>query len=202
MRTPAFAARPFATPAARRRTGLFALAGAAIAASLALGIAPRSLAAGGAAPAEIVGQASVIDADTIEIHGTRIRLEGVDAPESGQRCLSGEAQVVRCGSIAANALDAFINSNPVSCTIDGKDRYQRLLATCSVRGENIQDWLVRSGHALAYRKYSSRYVEAEAAAKASGAGVWAGQFVMPWDWRKGLRLPGEKPTKAMREGAV
>ena len=36
--------------------------------------------------ADMTGQATVIDGDTIDIHGTRIRLHGIDAPESGQLC--------------------------------------------------------------------------------------------------------------------
>ena len=52
---------------------------------------------------QIVGQASVIDGDTIEIHGTRIRFHGIDAPESGQVCMAHERRL-RCGKLAGQAL--------------------------------------------------------------------------------------------------
>jgi endonuclease YncB( thermonuclease family) len=143
----------------------------------------------------LAGTASVIDADTIDIGEKRIRLVGVDAPESGQKCLDASSQLVRCGSISANALDQWINRNPVSCDIEGKDRYQRNLGKCSVRGQSMQDWLVRNGYAVAYRAYSTEFVEAELAARDAKAGMWAGEFVMPWDWRKGQRLPVEPQLK-------
>jgi len=148
----------------------------------------------------LTGVASVIDADTLEIRGARIRLTGVDAPESGQKCLSADNKFVRCGSISANALDAWINRNPVACDVEGKDRYGRLLGECRVRGQSVQEWLVTNGYAIAYRSYSTAYVPAELAARSKKAGVWAGEFVEPWLWRQGLRLPGEKPTKAMISG--
>lgn len=151
-------------------------------------------------PASIQGQASIIDADTIEIHGERIRLEGIDAPESGQRCYSAANTLYRCGAAAANALDAWIGDATVTCRIDGTDRYKRLLGTCEAKGVNIQTWLVENGHALAYREYSTAYVAAEHSAAARKVGIWEGRFVNPADWRKGLRMEGEKPTKAMREG--
>lgn len=147
------------------------------------------------------GTATVVDADTLDIHSQRIRLVGVDAPESGQKCKDAAGILVRCGTIAANALDAWINRNPVTCESEGKDRYQRVLGKCAVRGESIQDWLVRNGHAVAYRDYSTEYVPAELAAREARAGIWAGEFVMPWDWRKGVRMDGEAPTKSMQNSA-
>jgi endonuclease YncB( thermonuclease family) len=150
--------------------------------------------------ATTVGTASVVDADTLEIRGERIRLVGVDAPESGQKCRDKSETLVRCGAIAANALDAWIDRDPVSCDIEGKDRYGRLLAQCKVRGQNMQEWLVANGYAVAYRSYSTTYVPAELKARQAKAGIWSGEFVMPWDWRQGLRLAGEKPTKAMISG--
>jgi endonuclease YncB( thermonuclease family) len=151
-------------------------------------------------PASVAGTASVIDADTLEIASQRIRLVGVDAPESGQKCLDARKAFVRCGSIAANALADWINRNPVNCAIEDKDRYGRLLGKCSVRGTNMQEWLVVNGYAVAYRNYSTAYVPAELEARRARAGIWAGEFVAPWDWRQGLRLDGEKPTKAMLAG--
>jgi hypothetical protein len=67
-------------------------------------------------------------------------LTGVDAPESGQKCLDAKHAFVRCGSIAANALDKWLARNPVTCAIEDKDRYGRFIGKCSVRGVNIQDW--------------------------------------------------------------
>ena len=151
-------------------------------------------------PASISGTASVIDADTLEINRERIRLTGVDAPESGQKCLDAKHAFVRCGSIAANALDKWLSRNPVTCAIEDKDRYGRFIGKCSVRGANIQEWLVTNGQALAYRDYSTAYVESELKARKAKVGIWAGQFISPWDWRQGLRLDGEKPTKAMISG--
>lgn len=151
-------------------------------------------------PAEVSGTASVQDADTLEFGKVRVRLTGVDAPESGQKCRDAGGRFVRCGVIAANALSAWLNRNPVSCEIEDKDRYGRFIGKCSVRGADVQEWLVSNGHAVAYRTYSTAYVEAELKARQAKAGVWSGEFIMPWDWRQGLRLDGERPTWAMING--
>ena len=103
----------------------------------------------------VAGTASVVDADTLDIHGQRIRLVGIDAPESGQKCLDSSNRFVRCGSIAANALDQWSNRATVSCDIEGKDRYGGLLGQCKVRGESVQERLVRMGPAVASRSDST-----------------------------------------------
>lgn len=153
-------------------------------------------------PPEISGTASVIDGDTLEFGKTRVRLTGVDAPESDQRCRDVKGRFIRCGAVAANALSAWINRNPVTCEIEDKDRYGRFIGKCSVRGEDVQAWLVSNGYALAYRTYSTAYVEAELKARQDRAGMWSGEFIAPWDWRRGLRLDGEKPTNAMISGKL
>ncbi|TAA41486.1 thermonuclease family protein [Pseudoxanthomonas winnipegensis] len=137
-------------------------------------------------PGLIVGRSSVFDGDTIEIHGERVRLFGVDAPESGQRC-SRSGQEWPCGQRAALALSDWLGSRTVSCNPTGKDRYQRTLARCFAGTEDVQAWLVLNGWALAYRQYSTDYVSAEEVAQARRAGVWAGEFTKPWEWRKGVR---------------
>lgn len=137
--------------------------------------------------ADIIGRPSVIDGDTIEIHGQRIRLHGIDAPEKGQPCFDASGKVYRCGHIAAMALDEFIGASPVTCRERDVDRYGRTVADCSVRGEDIELWLVRSGHAMAYRKYSSAYIAAEQEARNAKRGIWAGQVQPPWEWRKEQR---------------
>lgn len=130
-----------------------------------------------------VGQASVIDGDTLEIHGQRIRLHGVDAPESSQPC-TRDGQSWRCGASAANALDGWIANRPVSCQTLDTDRYGRSIARCSVAGKDMGAWLVGNGWAMAYRQYSKDYVPAELAARLSGRNIWSGQVQAPWDYRR------------------
>ncbi len=137
--------------------------------------------------AEIVGRASVIDGDTIEIHGQRIRLHGIDAPEKGQPCFDASGKAYRCGQIAAMALDEFIGASPVSCRERDTDRYGRTVATCAVRGVDIEAWLVQNGHAFAYRRYSSDYIGAEQEARNGKRGMWGGAAQPPWEWRKERR---------------
>ena len=71
---------------------------------------------------DLAGQASIIDGDTLEIHGTRIRLWGIDAPESSQLCRGDDSLQYRCGAKAANDLDAFIAGRPVNCLAISLDR--------------------------------------------------------------------------------
>jgi hypothetical protein len=86
---------------------------------------------------DLVGQASIIDGDTLEIHGTRIRLWGVDAPESSQLCRGADSNLYRCGANAANDLDTFIARRPVNCTPVSEDQYGRSVAICSVGGADL-----------------------------------------------------------------
>ncbi len=137
--------------------------------------------------ADVAGVASVIDGDTLEIHGQRIRFHGIDAPESRQLCrLDGKPW--QCGKDAANALAEKIARRPVTCEDLGRDRYDRIVARCTVAGEDINAWMVSQGLALAYRRYSLDYVGADADARAARRGIWAGEFIKPWEWRRGKRL--------------
>lgn len=133
---------------------------------------------------DYVGVASVIDGDTIEIHGQRFRLSGIDAPETKQLCKDAEGKSYRCGQVAANALAAFIGRQTVSCAKVDVDRYHRIVAQCSVSDADVGRYMVGSGLAVAYRKYSTAYVANEDSAHASGIGIWSGTFEMPWVWRK------------------
>lgn len=135
----------------------------------------------------ITGTASVIDGDTIEIHGTRIRLSAMDAIESRQRCVLPDGREWNCGKDAAFALSNKIGRAPVSCRALDTDRYGRTVAVCSQSGEDIGAWMVENGWAVAYRRYGTEYVPAENRARKARLGIWASRFVMPWDWRKGQR---------------
>jgi endonuclease YncB( thermonuclease family) len=140
--------------------------------------------AGSIAHADQIGVASVIDADTIEIHGQRIRLHGIDAPEGGQVCLDAAGQKWRCGQRAALALQDLIGRRTVACDERDVDRYGRIVGRCLVDDLDINEWLVAQGLALAYRRYSRDYVAAEDDARAAGRGMWAGSFEPPWEWRR------------------
>jgi len=137
----------------------------------------------------VVGVASVIDGDTIEIHGQRIRLHGIDAPEASQLCdLDGKPW--RCGQASANALAEYLGRRTVTCDPRDRDRYRRLVAACSVAGTSINAWMVREGWAVAYRRYSQDFVGDEAAARDAKRGIWRSTFVLPWEWRGQRRAGG------------
>jgi endonuclease YncB( thermonuclease family) len=141
---------------------------------------------------ELTGQASIIDGDTLEIHGTRIRLWGIDAPESDQLC-QNEQSKYRCGQKVANDLDAFIARRPVSCVEVDRDRYRRAVSVCNVAGVDLADWLVRNGLALDWPQYSkSEYGAAQNEAKQARRGMWRGSFVEPWRYRACVRS-GKRP---------
>src|SRR5713226_8157803 len=107
-----------------------------------------------ALPDDLAGQASIIDGDTLEIHGTRIRLWGIDAPENSQLCRGEDSLQYRCGAKAANDLGAFIARRPISCIPISLDQYGRTVATCSVAGVDLGEWLVRNGLARDWPQYS------------------------------------------------
>jgi endonuclease YncB( thermonuclease family) len=141
------------------------------------------------------GQADVVDGDTLAIRGeqTRIRLYGVDAPEGKQTCNDAEGKRYLCGSRAADVLSALIGRNGrVSCQEEDWDRYGRVVAVRHVNGRDINGELIRQGWAVEYGQYSDgRYSNEETEARQAKRGLWAGTFVMPWDWRQGERLPSE-----------
>ena len=141
-------------------------------------------------PVEILGSVPrIVDGDTLEVAGQKVRLQGIDAPESAQTCRQAGGQRYQCGDQATQALRTRIGPDAVTCTIEGRDRYLRALGICyTADGTDLNGWLVRQGHALAYRKYSTKYVPEEDQAKADRAGLRAGEFVPPWDWRRGQRL--------------
>lgn len=143
---------------------------------------------GGAAFAAdpIVGTARVVDGDTIQVAGTRIRLLGLDAPEQAQLCTDMRTGIsVSCGVEARRTLSALLGQDEVSCLAEGEDRYGRLLARCQVQGQDVGAAMVRSGWALAFVRYTHAYEAQEAEARAAGAGLWATHFIPPWTWRKG-----------------
>ena len=125
----------------------------------------------------------IIDGDTIILNGEKIRFSGIDTPELKQTCLK-DNQEVGCGMTAKRLLAEKIGNSTVECISEGKDTYQRTLAECFVNGESLSKFLVRSGYAFAYRKYSTKFIKDEEFAKANKLGMWAMTFQYPWDFRK------------------
>jgi len=125
----------------------------------------------------------IIDGDTIILNDEKIRFSGIDTPELKQTCLQGD-QEVACGKSAKMILVKKIGNNTPECISEGKDVYKRTLAECFVNGESLSSFLVRSGYAFAYRKYSKKFIKDEEFAKANKLGMWAMTFQYPWDFRK------------------
>lgn len=139
-------------------------------------------------PGQIAGRPFVIDGDTIDIQGRRIRLDMIDAPESAQLCQDAAGQDYECGRVATMALANKIGWQSVTCTDRGRDRYGRTLGVCSLGELDLNGWMVEQGYAVEYRKYSHGYYrQAEDHAKAAKTGLWAGTFQWPWDWRRERR---------------
>ena len=127
----------------------------------------------------------VVDGDTIILNGEKIRFSGIDTPELKQTCLKDNEEV-GCGMNAKMLLVKKIGNNTPICIGKEKDFYKRTLAECFVKGESLSKFLVRSGYAFAYRKYSTKFVKDEDFAKTNKLGMWSMTFQYPWDFRKGL----------------
>jgi endonuclease YncB( thermonuclease family) len=131
----------------------------------------------------------VIEGDTVEIDGTRDRLNGIDAPESDQLCRRPDGSRWRCDQKSAFALADFIGRAVVRCESRDRDRYGRIVAVCFRGDIDLNGWLVAAGWAVAFRKCSPDYVSDEDEAQLSKRGIWSGNFDMPWDWRAAKRQP-------------
>ena len=151
----------------------------------------------GRSPEPIAGVASVIDGDTIEVHGQRIRFNGIDAPESRQYCDDAKGFEYPCGRRSAEALDSFLApSRPVQCTFVTWDRYHRFVGDCRrADGTSVAAWMVEHGQALDWPRYSQgAYAQQQAKAEAAKVGLWVGKFDAPWDWRA-VHADGATPAR-------
>jgi len=126
----------------------------------------------------------IVDGDTIVLNKEKIRFSGIDTPELKQTCLIDDLKVA-CGISAKILLVKKIGNAIPECISEGKDAYKRTLAECFVNGESLSKFLVRSGYAFAYRKYSKKFIKDEEFAKKNKLGMWAMTFQYPWDYRNG-----------------
>ncbi|PCI37688.1 MAG: hypothetical protein COB46_13100 [Rhodospirillaceae bacterium] len=133
---------------------------------------------------DLTGKVHIIDGDTVRIGKTKIRLHGIDAPETKQTCLDHTNTPYMCGKASTASLRKLIGpSLVVHCKGTHHDRYKRLIAVCFTGGIDLNAEMVRQGWAVAYRKYSTDYVKTEVKAQKAKRGMWAGTFQMPWLWR-------------------
>ncbi len=154
-----------------------------------------------AATGIIESSAKVIDGDTLHIAGQRVRLHGIDAPESAQKCKDAKGGEYRCGQEATAALANRIGQHPISCKGTDIDRYGRVIAVCRLGAEDINAWMVAQGWAMAYRTYSLDYVSQEGQARAAGRGIWRGEFTPPWDWRTSQRDEPDRQVTSPRSAS-
>ena len=131
----------------------------------------------------IQGKAKIIDGDTIHIGKNKIRLHGIDAPEIEQTCNIKE-KIWNCGLESSTELKELIAKKEVRCVVSDIDRYKRYVAKCYVNNLNINQYMVRQGWAIAYRHYSTLFIEDEVMAKKNKLGIWQGVFIEPYLFRK------------------
>ena len=141
---------------------------------------------------EITGFAKIIDGDTFKLSIKKIRLLGSDGREHILSCKNPYLTIrsfsftksYLCGQVSTNKLTKKINNQIIKCKIKDVDRYNRLIGECYKRNQNLNSWLVSNGYAVAYRKYSKKYISDEMNAKNNKLGIWQGKFEMPWDFRR------------------
>ena len=141
----------------------------------------------------IIGKANVTDGDTIKINHQKIRLFGIDAPETKQFCkevyfsflIFNFKRDYKCGEKSTNALKKKIQGKNIKCLVqNNKDRYRRNIGICYLKKQDINSWLVKSGYAIAYRRYSKKYINDEQYAEDNKLGIWQGTFMKPEKWRR------------------
>lgn len=125
----------------------------------------------------------VIDGDTLSIDETHYRLFGVDAPEAGQTCTDEKGGIWRCGREATRHLEQLVGAGVVSCDNRGVDDYDRIIAVCRARGQDLNRQMIVDGYAWAFRRFAEDYAREEDIAAAARIGIWRAATETPWDYR-------------------
>ena len=135
-------------------------------------------------PDTVRGIPRVVDGDTLDFNGLRVRLHGIDAFEHDQVCSRSDGSGFACGAAARDSLTKAIGNSPVACVKRDVDHYGRMVAVCRVGDRDLGAKVVLDGAALAYRRYSGDYIDEENVANATRSGAWDGSFDPPWEHRR------------------
>ena len=125
----------------------------------------------------------IIDGDTLELNGTRFRINGIDAPEAGQKCKTEQGQDWACGTAATDTLLALTRGQTVTCKELATDSYGRSVARCFAGKTDLARAMVEQGMAWAFLKFSDEYESVQTAAKTAKSGIWRGTAQPAWDFR-------------------
>lgn len=131
----------------------------------------------------VSGKVRVVDADTLDVGGTRVRLRGIDGVEKNQTCQDNAGTEWPCGQLAFERLDMAFGGEDMRCFVQDTDRYGRAVADCEIAGISVNYWVIRNGWAVAYSRYSRDFEAVEAEARADQIGIFAGTFTPPEEWR-------------------
>lgn len=148
------------------------------------------------------GAIRVIDGDTMDVGGTRIRLHGIDAPEASQTCQTDQGRSWNCGAWVSQEVRARYQGKTATCQAVDRDRYDRIVARCAVGGQDMGAALVTDGLAFAYRRYSMDYDLIEKQAAAADRGIWAMQVQNPAAFRQQGQATPSAPQRAVSDCTI
>ncbi|MGP6086645.1 thermonuclease family protein [Antarctobacter jejuensis] len=160
------------------------------------------------AAADIAGPLRVVDGDTLVVGDTRIRLHGIDALERDQMCGGKGGYLWPCGAWVTGEVRARYEGRWTRCVALDTDHYGRVVARCSVGGDDMGAALVESGLAFAYRKYSEAYVPQERRAAQRKAGLHATGVHSPASFRalkrdvRSARIMASAPEGCVIKGNI
>ena len=143
----------------------------------------------------------VVDGDTLVLDGQKVRLFGIDAPEQGQTC-DRRATPWDCGAWSARVLADLVSAGPVTCAAQDTDSYGRMVAICTIGHLDLGQAMVQQGAAVAYTRYSDRYLRDETRAKQASLGLWSGKMVTPETYRHPKAVADAPPQGCQIKGNI